>query len=142
MVHNNLSLYIGSFLIPSVCFIGNILIRSCKNVLQSSGADLLLLLIIFDLNVLIDTGLFITLVKDPVIMDNMSAIFAGLVCIEFIIWPLCILLLESKIRPNSLTKVEANISWIWKSCWVLSWAIILGLTVSHVFIFTINNLQL
>lgn len=134
----SLPLIVGSFIVPSACFLGNIVIRSYRSVLQSSGADLLLLLVIFDLNVLIDADPFKKLIKDIEIQNCITSIFALFIIIEFILWPLCIVLIESKLRPQN---IKPQISWFWKSSWFFSWSIIISITVCHILIFTLNKLE-
>lgn len=129
----NLPLYIGSIFAPSITFIANLIVRATRKVIQTSGADILLLLIVFDINAIIYQNDFKRIIISNSLRDHTSTIFSGFLLLNCLLWSFAVVILEYKIRPSEET---INVSTIcWWLIWGITWALILTISISHVLLF-------
>lgn len=87
-------LIVGAVVIPLAAFIINILARASRHVVQSSAADLLLVLLVLDGNLLISSAQAAPMVHSEPLQAQFTPLVEGLGAIGMVIWAISVLYLE------------------------------------------------
>ena len=130
------SLLTASAVIPVLVFVLNLVVRSHRGVAQSTGADLLLLLLIFDAQVVIAHRGFKELMVDPRLGENIIALHLAFLFVALILWFSYVTKAEERIIAsyNIATRKYNDSSWFW--WWISSWLLVISLVVFQVLAFT------
>lgn len=96
----NISTYVSSVGIPTCAFLFNIVLRYGKKTVQSTAADLLLLLLVFDATVIIGADKFKPLIAHDELKIHIVAIHTLLLFVGFIVWIFSVTIVEKKILSS------------------------------------------
>lgn len=89
-----ISLISANIVIPILALFLNIIVRNNKNIPQSTGADILLLLLVFDSAAMIGSKEFLGMVNSPFLQENLYSVFLNFLWVGFLFWFIIIQTLE------------------------------------------------
>lgn len=126
MTPESITFYVAAIFPALICFVANLTVRKAA-VLQSSGADWLLILVAFDATCAFTLGEVAKYVPDPVVKANLVTIFVVLLLVTLVFWYFVATSVEGWIKASAM-KLKIFI-------FSVLWILIIGLTSTHFLIF-------
>ena len=119
-VANAISLVAAGVAVPVVVFLMNLFVRIGRGIAQSSAADFLLLLVVFDASVIIAADQFRPLVRDPVIGEAIVPVYVVLLLVTIFVWLMAVLYVEPAISydPVARTYRSRFPVFAWMGSWI------------------------
>lgn len=126
MTPESITFYVASIFPASICFLANLTVRKAA-VLQSSGADWLLILVGFDATCVFTLQEVSKYVPDVAVRSNLIAILVMLMLGTLVFWYFVATSVEKWIKAAPMTgKI---------GIFAVLWIVIIGLTSTHFSIF-------
>lgn len=122
----NPTAFITTFIIPGALFLINAIVRSKSGKLQTSGAEVIFVLIAIDLKILSSTDAFAPLVKSPVLVQHISAFYVGFLLFDLLAWVSLLYYFEGE-----LYLIDRNTPVLRTLKWLFSWVIVATLLCLH-----------
>ncbi|MGJ7611360.1 MULTISPECIES: hypothetical protein [unclassified Variovorax] len=126
MTHESITFYVAAIVPAFMCFLANLSVRKAA-VLESSGADWLLILVAFDATCVFTLTEVAKFVPDADVKANLVAIIGTLLLGTLIFWFFVATSVEAWIKAAATKKKIA--------LFITLWLIIVGLTSTHFLIF-------
>ena len=138
-------LLINAILIPFLLFVANTSLRAWSNSQQSSAADVIIILIAFDLGFLVNQNVLTESVLLTLIKGFEPSAFAVLLMIGFLTWQFLVIKLEKPLvnyytKKYSYTSSENQDIVFPFFQWIFSWTMAMVLMGTHLLIFTVKEL--
>jgi hypothetical protein len=128
-------LVVAGVVCPVAAFGTNILIRWQRGIVQSSAADLLLLLLTFDAGVAIQADQFKPLVADNVLRESIIPIYIAFIFVLFPAWLLAVVVFEVRIVEAFDADLGEYHSGFPLGLWLSAWSIASGAVFFHILFF-------
>ncbi len=134
MLANQITLIVSSAVVPVFALILNVFVRSSRRAPQSTGADILLLLLAFDLTVILSANEFAPLVRSYLLRLSIIPVHIALFCLGLLVWYKAVTFLEDRVTSgfDSHANRYTNHSVFWL---IGSWSIVLLLISAHILTF-------
>lgn len=120
---------------PLLVFLLNVLVRSDREIPQSTGADLLLVFLLFDTTVLIAHGDFEPLIRDVSVRQNMVAFFVTMLLSTLVVWTILVGKVEKRILQSFSFQSGTYNSGFPVFWWIGSWSLVVAVVLAHVWSF-------
>lgn len=132
------ALIAANIVVPVGALFANVMVRAKKGLSQTTGADVLLLLAVFDTILLMSPGDFVPLIRDASIQEDFT-VFVGVGWwVVLAAWLLTVLFLEDKSQPDHSGYHRTPSVIIGATRFIVSWLLVFGLISSHVLIFRLD----
>lgn len=117
-----ISFIAGAIVVPLFCYCVNLFFRYLtEHGFQNSGADFILLLIVFDINAIIDSLPVKALIKNQIIAKDINGVFIISIVFECLIWWVCVWFIEPYIRfANIKSRVNTRYILSYAGAWSLA----------------------
>lgn len=135
MLASQVTLVVSTAVVPFFALILNIIVRLSRRTPLSTGADILLLLLAFDLTVILSANEFAPLIRSDLLRSSIIAVHIAHFCLGIIVWYNVVTFLE--VRIDTGFDAEANRYTTHSVFWLfVSWLIVLFLMSAHILTYT------
>ena len=135
----HIGLIVGGVVVPSAAFASNFVLRRERRISQSAAADLVLLLIVFDFNVLLAADEFRKIMIHSELRNHIEEIHVGFLALGIFVWILSVTSLEKRIAQSFNHSTGEYNGGFPLFVWMVAWFLAVSLAASHVIAFTLKE---